>query len=48
MLTYPVPRADCGRAWLICLDLQRDYVVPGRPRYSSANAEVAETCARSM
>ena len=48
MLTYPVPRADCGRAWLICLDLQRDYVVPGRPRYSLANTEVADRCARVL
>jgi nicotinamidase-related amidase len=36
------------RPWLICLDLQRDYVVPGRPRYAAANADVAETCARVL
>ena len=30
--------------WLICLDLQRDYVVPGRPRYVAANAGVVEAC----
>jgi nicotinamidase-related amidase len=36
------------RPWLICLDLQRDYVVPGRPRYNAANAEVAANCARVL
>jgi nicotinamidase-related amidase len=36
------------RRWLICLDLQRDYVIPGRPRYAPANAEVAEACARVL
>jgi nicotinamidase-related amidase len=29
---------------LICLDLQRDYVATGRPRYAPANAAVAEAC----
>jgi nicotinamidase-related amidase len=48
MLTYPAPRADSRRSWLICLDLQRDYVVPGRPRYSVANTEVAAICARVL
>jgi nicotinamidase-related amidase len=33
------------RRWLICLDLQRDYVIPGRPRYAAANADVAQACA---
>ncbi|HEX3919270.1 MAG TPA: isochorismatase family protein [Caulobacteraceae bacterium] len=36
------------RRWLICLDLQRDYVVPGRPRYAPGNAAVAEACARVL
>jgi len=48
MLTYPTPRRAQSKPWLICLDLQRDYVVPGRPRYSAANAEVAATCARVL
>ena len=48
MLTSPAPRAETRRSWLICLDLQRDYVVPGRPRYSIANTEVAATCARVL
>jgi nicotinamidase-related amidase len=48
MLTSPAPRPDSRRSWLICLDLQRDYVVPGRPRYSIANTEVAATCAQVL
>jgi nicotinamidase-related amidase len=48
MLTSPVPRPESRRSWLICLDLQRDHVVPGRPRYSIANTEVAATCARVL
>jgi len=48
MLTSTAPRPYMPRAWLICLDLQRDYVVPGRPRYSLANTEVAATCARVL
>ena len=36
------------RRWLICLDLQRDYVIPGRPRYAAANAGVVEACARVL
>jgi nicotinamidase-related amidase len=34
--------------WLICLDLQREYVVPGRPRYAAASADVATACARVL
>ena len=30
--------------WLICLDLQREYVVPGRPSYAPASAEVVKGC----
>jgi nicotinamidase-related amidase len=48
MLTSPAPRQTHERAWLICLDLQRDYVVPGRPRYAAANTEVAATCAQVL
>jgi nicotinamidase-related amidase len=36
------------RRWLICLDLQRDYVVPGRPRYAAENAQVAAACVRVL
>jgi len=36
------------RSWLICLDLQRDHVVPGRPRYAAENAQVAAACARVL
>jgi nicotinamidase-related amidase len=41
---WPAP----SRPWLVCLDLQRDYVVPGRPRYAAENAEVAAICARVL
>jgi nicotinamidase-related amidase len=34
--------------WLICLDLQREYVVPGRPHYQPANACVANACVRVL
>ncbi len=37
--------SDAGpELWLICLDLQRDYVVPGRPFYAPASADVARAC----
>jgi nicotinamidase-related amidase len=36
------------RRWLICLDLQRDHVVPGRPLYAEENAEVASACRRVL
>jgi nicotinamidase-related amidase len=48
MLTSSAARPAHAQSWLICLDLQRDYVVPGRPRYSAANTEVAATCARVL
>jgi nicotinamidase-related amidase len=41
---WPAPK----RPWLVCLDLQRDYVVPGRPRYAAENAEVAAICAEVL
>jgi nicotinamidase-related amidase len=37
---WPAPQ----RPWLVCLDLQRDHVVPGRPHYAAANADVAAIC----
>lgn len=37
-----------NRPWLVCLDLQRDHVVPGRPRYAAENSEIAATCARVL
>jgi nicotinamidase-related amidase len=46
--SWPV-RAPAGpRPWLICLDLQRDYVIPGRPGYAEANTRVASVCARVL
>ncbi|HUZ12165.1 MAG TPA: isochorismatase family protein [Caulobacteraceae bacterium] len=32
--------------WLICLDLQREFVVPGRPHYDPSADQVAGACAR--
>ncbi|MFI4933143.1 MAG: isochorismatase family protein [Caulobacterales bacterium] len=37
-----------SRPWLVCLDLQREFVVPGRPQYAAASAEVARTCGRLL
>ncbi len=34
--------------WLICLDLQREYVVPGRPCYAPASADVVKGCVRVL
>jgi nicotinamidase-related amidase len=52
MQTSTLPRTPVWprtpRCWLICLDLQRDYVVPGRPRYAAENALVAAACARVL
>jgi len=43
------PREGRGLApWLMCLDLQREYVVPGRPRYDAANAAVVAACAQVL
>ena len=42
------PHRSRSLAWLICLDLQRDYVVPGRPRYAPANAGVVEACRKVL
>ncbi|HEY1752758.1 MAG TPA: cysteine hydrolase [Caulobacteraceae bacterium] len=50
---YPstLPRSsswDAPRPWLICLDLQRDHVIPGRPSYVAGNADVVDTCVRVL
>jgi nicotinamidase-related amidase len=42
------PHRGVRQRWLICLDLQRDYVIPGRPRYAAGNAHVAVACARVL
>jgi len=34
--------------WLICLDLQREYVVPGRPGYAPAGPDVAAVCLKVL
>jgi nicotinamidase-related amidase len=44
MLTLPKPDRFATRRWLICLDLQREYVVPGRPRYAAAHSAVVMAC----
>jgi len=49
MLLSPFERTHgfVGRAQprLVCLDLQREYVVPGRPLYAEGAAAAAEACA---
>jgi len=47
---HPVfrPHHLAPRRWLICLDLLREHVVPGRPRYAAANAGVAAACRRVL
>ena len=35
-------------SWLVCLDLQREYVVPGRPLYAPDSAAVTRACARVL
>jgi len=34
--------------WLICLDLQREFVVPGRPHYAEAADRVASACIKVL
>ena len=34
--------------WLVCLDLQRDFVIPGRPHFAEASAGVASACVRVL
>ena len=52
MLTSTLTHTPAWRrspgCWLICLDLQRDHVVPGRPRYAAENAQVAAACVRVL
>ena len=47
-LTFRPRRLPYASRWLICMDLQREYVVPGRPRYAAENADVVATCARVL
>jgi len=44
MLTLPGPNRLAPSRWLICLDLQRDYVVPGRARYAPAHSSIVLAC----
>jgi nicotinamidase-related amidase len=37
-----------ARPWLVCVDLQREYVVPGRPLYEASSAPVAQACRRVL
>jgi len=48
MTTAPSPRQPVAWPWLICLDLQREHVVPGHARYAPANARAALVCARVL
>ena len=43
-----LPRGAERRRWLICLDLQRQYVVPGHPHYRAEADEVVRRCARVL
>jgi nicotinamidase-related amidase len=47
---HPLPRPDrfAPPRWLVCLDLQREFVVPGRPSYAAANAAVVAACRRVL
>jgi nicotinamidase-related amidase len=36
------------RPWLVCMDLQREYIVPGRPLYAADAAPVTEVCRRVL
>jgi nicotinamidase-related amidase len=47
-LTHTPSWRCAPRRWLICLDLQRDHVAPGRPHYKAENAEVAAACVRVL
>src|SRR5579862_8081257 len=48
MLSQPIRPARREARWLVCLDLQRDCVIPGRPRFAEGNADVAAACARVL
>jgi nicotinamidase-related amidase len=41
-------RPSYGQSWLICLDLQREYVVPGRPKFDPGADAVAQACDRLL
>jgi nicotinamidase-related amidase len=47
-LSSPSPRRTRARPRLVCLDLQREYVVPGRPLYADGAGRVAEACVRLL
>jgi nicotinamidase-related amidase len=42
------PRGVGATRWLVCLDLQRQYVVTGHPQYRAEAAEVVRRCARVL
>jgi len=44
MLTLPRPDRFAPSRWLVCLDLQRDYVVPGRALYSPGHGGIVLAC----
>ena len=52
MLVSQIPKARTylGRPqpWLVCVDLQREFVVPGRPSYTAAAGRVARACIRML
>lgn len=48
MLTLPRPDRFAPSRWLVCLDLQREYVVPGRACYSPAHAAVVLACRQAL
>lgn len=48
MFDLAQPRAFSPTPWLLCLDLQREHVVPGQRRYAPANVEVAAVCRRVL
>ncbi|HWA64004.1 MAG TPA: isochorismatase family protein [Caulobacteraceae bacterium] len=44
----PASRFERPRPRLVCVDLQREYVVPGRPLFAAGAGEIAETCVRVL
>jgi len=47
-MTTSTPHRRSRRPWLVCHDLQREYVVPGRPRFGASSGAVASTCNRFL
>ena len=47
-LFTPSRRSRRPDPWLVCMDLQREYVVPGRPLYAAASGTVADACVRVL